>query len=87
MQLGLFPSDTVAARPISIDTQMMQLFSGSFRRIWVGRSKYSLCVTLFPIDHNGPYRILTRRDLYHGFGQDTDPNHVIDMINKHLCIV
>ena len=84
IQLELFPSVPVAQRPLSVDMQMMQAFTGLFRRIWVGRSKYSLCVTLFPIDPHGPYKILTRRDLYHGMSQATDPKDVLDMITVYL---
>ncbi len=55
-----------------------------FRRIWVQRSKYSLCVTVFPLEANAQYQILTRQGIYHGFGQDTDINDVRSMIDEHL---
>lgn len=84
IQLELFETEQVAQRPLSIDAQMMQAFEGLFRRIWIGRSKYSLCITLFPIDPHGRYRILTRKNIYHGFGQETNPNDVLDMIAVHL---
>lgn len=55
-----------------------------FRRIWVQRSKYGLCVTVFPSDTNASYQILTRQGIYHGMGQDTDINDVRSMIDEYL---
>ena len=34
-------------------------FSDRYRKIWVQYSKFSTCITLFPIDRNQPYQFLT----------------------------
>lgn len=34
-------------------------FSDRFRRIWVQYSKFSTCITLFPIDRTQSYRFVT----------------------------
>lgn len=34
-------------------------FSGRFRRIWVQYSKFSTCLTLFPVDMSQPYQFVT----------------------------
>lgn len=49
--------------------------SDVFRRIWVDRSKYNLCVTAFPlgISENYLIAITVKRNkaLYHGMSQET----------------
>ena len=52
-----------------------------YSNIRVQRSKYSICITLFL--RNGSYQILTRRDIYHGFGQEVDFNDLVNLINEH----
>ncbi len=51
-----------------------------FRKIWIQRSKYSLCLTLF--DYNGGYRILTSKNIYHGFSQKTTIEEVNSLIQS-----
>ena len=64
-----------------MEQEVLNLFSDRFRRIWIQRSKYRICVTLFPHGLNNPYRIITTDTIYHGFGQDTNIEDVINLIN------
>lgn len=65
---------------MSLERQIESLLSDAYRRVWIQRSKYSLCVTLFPI--SGDYRILTARDIFHGFGQETTVNDVLSLLKE-----
>ena len=61
--------------------QLMDLFWERYRRIWVQRGKYSLCITLFPIE--GHYTILTRKNIYHGYAQEVNFEDVLELVNEY----
>jgi hypothetical protein len=56
---------------IQIESQLEQEFSDRFRRIWVQRSKLSVCITLFPKSIAEPYKIITLMNAYKGIEQET----------------
>ena len=68
----------------TMEQVVMSMFPGVFRNLWIQRSKYSLCLTLFPSDPRFGYQILTRKEIYHGFGQETNLRDVTDMITSYL---
>jgi hypothetical protein len=62
------------------ELRLMSLFYERYRRIWVQRSKYSVCLTLFP--RSGGYRIVTSHDLFHGFGQQMEFEQLVEIIQS-----
>ena len=60
----------------SIESMLLEEHSSLFRRIWVQRSKYSLCVVAFPTDVKRSYLMGVTRDIYHGL---SDPTRIEDV--------
>ena len=65
-----------------LETQLEDMFSGKFRRIWVQRSKYSVCLTLFPIEPNSHYKIVTRREVLHGMSEEIPLDLLVEMVGS-----
>lgn len=55
-----------------------KVFSNHFRKIWVQYSKFSTCITLFPVDKTKDYRFITAQRKI----QNAD--ELIELINNNL---
>ncbi|MEO6302543.1 MAG: hypothetical protein ABIP51_05170 [Bacteroidia bacterium] len=63
------------------ELRLMSLYDLEFKRIWVQRSRYSLIITLFPRNQEG-YKIITRKDIYHGFSDEVNFETLLEMIEQ-----
>lgn len=64
-----------------MEQEILNRYSDLYSRIWIQRSKYRLCVTVFP--HVGQYRMfISQDDLYHGFSEETNIEDVISLIDS-----
>lgn len=65
-----------------LQIRLLDLFSDRYRRIWVERSRYSLLITVFPIDKNSSYQMFIKKDIYHGFSQETTFEECLELLNQ-----
>ena len=64
--------------------ELTSVYSEHFSRIWVQRSKYSLCLTLFPVDRTQTYKIVVKKAMYHGFSQLTTYEELVSLVNMNI---
>ena len=63
--------------------EQLQLEFPQFKRIWLQRSKYSVCVTLFPA-YGSQYRMLFLKECYHGMGQKMEYEPIRQLISEFV---
>jgi len=77
-ELVRIPQEVVAKVDNSFEAKLQNDLGGDYKRVWIGRGRYSLIVTLF--SNAGDYKILVFKEVFHGLSQELVYEDVLKLV-------